>query len=261
MQSLIDLIGRFFPEPQASLLCGILLGIPLKSTPSFVKELKIVGLMHLVVLSGMNISILTTLVFDMTRAWGRRLSACISVGIIVSFVCFVGPQPPLIRAACMAVFAIIARYTGRRSLAIWNLFLALLVVIAFQPQWITSLSFQLSFGATLGIILFSGKQNTENTGLLSGIVAELRTSLAAQVFTTPLIFLAFRQISFIAPLANILVSWTIAPLMIAGILFLIFFPALPFVGAIPGYIAHGLLTFIILAVRTLSRFPFAFIQL
>lgn len=250
-----SVIDGYLPEPQSSLLNGIIFGVDLKTTKSFYQQLKIVGLLHLVVLSGSNITLIGAVVGNITAYFSKRVSILITVLTIVSFVIFVGPQAPIVRAGIMGILTYVAILTGRKNVALYSLILsAIFIGIAF-PKWLTSISMQLSYGATLGLILF-GRRDIRNP-----VLGELRTSLAAQIFTTPLIFMCFKQISFISPIANILVAPIISPLMIFGFLTAFLGKINYLAGLLPAYVCYGLLTYMVWVIELLSRLPFAFYQL
>jgi competence protein ComEC len=253
-----SVINGYLPEPQASLLNGIIFGVNLKTSKVFYDQLKIDGLLHLVVLSGTNITLLITIIAQMTRFFSKQTSILIAMLTIIIFIIFVGPQAPVIRAAFMGILTLVAILYGRKNLALYSLLLSALFIAFFWPQWLKTLSFQLSYGATLGMIIFN--KNDGGKGLANYIKSELRTSLAAQVFTVPLIFLYFKQVSLISPIANILVSWLIAPLMVLGFLTAFLGKINYILGLIPAYICHGLLTYMVFVVETLSKVPFAFFQ-
>ncbi|HRN70950.1 MAG TPA: ComEC/Rec2 family competence protein, partial [Candidatus Woesebacteria bacterium] len=163
-----------------------------------------------------------------------------------------------------------------------------IICLIIWPDWLTSISFQLSFGATLGIILFGNvvpekhsshpevkpkdpdilktgffayAQNDKIKAMTSYLVEELRVSLSAQLFTAPLIFFYFRQISLVSPLANILVSWTIAPIMILGIISMIASMLSWYLGFMISWLCYGLIQYIIWIVEWLAKIPLASIKL
>jgi len=259
-----SLINMYLPEPHASLLNGIIFGIPIRTAKSFYTQLKTVGLLHIVVLSGMNISILANLVGIATQSFGKKISVCIAIVTIILFICFVGPQPPIIRAGCMGILSYIAILSGRQYVALFGLFLSSVFIAIFYPQWITSLSFQLSAGATLGIILFGQtkeqKCQTKTKQIIFGLYKEMRSSFAAQILTAPLIFITFKQVSFISIVSNLFVSWTIIPLMIFGFLTSVLGTINFYLGIPIAYLCYGLLSYFIFIVDTLSKIPFAFVQ-
>ncbi len=250
-----SVINSYLPEPHASLLNGIIFGIPLKATPIFNQKLKMVGLLHLVVLSGMNITMLAAIIGSFTKSLPKKLSLFISIVCIVLFVLFVGIQAAVLRAAIMGILSLSAIIYGRKSTALYSLFISFIFFLVFWPESITTISFQLSFGATLGIILFG------NTKAKSSLFwRELKPSLAAQLFTTPIIFGYFKQISFIAPLSNLLTAFLIAPIMFFGFLAVILGKIHFFLGIIPATICYVLVSYLVFVINFMSKIPFAWVQ-
>lgn len=263
MEQLTGLINSYLPEPHASLLNGMVLGRELFVTDAFYEKLKIVGLIHIVVLSGSNISMLSAIIMNLiVKHCGYQLSTLITILCISLFVWFVGAEPPVVRAAIMSILSLIALLLGRKTLAIYTLLLSSVVMILVHYEWLTSISFQLSVAATLGIILFGKVASKEtNNPLWNYFYDELRISVAAQVFTLPIIFWYFRTISLVAPLANILISWIVAPIMILGLCILFVGSVWWYAGFILSWLAYGMIQVIIWVVELLSVIPFAQIKL
>ncbi len=261
------IVDLYLPEPHSSLLNGIIFGIPLKGVKDFYLHVQIVGLLHLVVLSGTNITIMTAIIARITSGISKFNSYLITILIIVFFVLFVRPQAPIVRAAFTTIFTLVSSMTGRRSLSLYLLFTSAICIGLIWPSWISTLSFQLSYSATLGLILFSrqsAQPEKENQHILGKIstyfLDELKTSLAAQVFTVPLIFFYFRQVSFMAPFSNILISWIVPPLMIFGFLAAFLGKIHYALGLIPSYVCYGMLTYMIWVIEILAKVPYALIQ-
>jgi competence protein ComEC len=257
-----EVINSYLPEPHASLLNGIIFGVPLKSNKEFILELKKVGLTHLVVLSGMNITILASMIAVITRRFSKQLSILITILSIIIFVIFVGIQAPIVRAAFMGILTLVSVLLGKKSTTLFILLLSAIISIIICPEWLTSISFHLSYAATLGLILFnkSSSDEAQNSvdGVFKNIVAELQTSLSAQLFTVPIIFINFKQISLIAPLSNLAVSWVVTPIMIFGFMTAILGKLSYELGLIPSYISYVLLSYVILIVHFLSLIPYSF---
>lgn len=247
-----NVINSYLPEPEASLLNGIIFGVNLRTTKEFYQQLKIVGLLHLVVLSGINISLLAAMVSSITKYFSKVISTLITILTIILFVIFVGPQAPIIRSAVMGILTHVAIITGRKNYTLYALFLSLIFILIFWPSWLKTVSLQLSYGATLGIVIF-GQSQSKNY-----ISRNLRLTLAAQVFTVPIIFLYFKQISLISPLANLLVAETIPPLMVLGFLTAFLGKIHYILGYIPSLLCYGILSYIVWIVETLAKIPFAF---
>lgn len=262
-----NVINSYLPEPHASLLNGILFGVSLKTNPIFYQKLKMVGLLHIVVLSGINITILSAIISQITLFLGRRISVLITILMLIIFIIFVGPEAPIIRAGFMGIFTLVAVILGRKSSSLWLLFLSLLPVSflhLFYPKKITLLSTLLSYGATLGIILFLPKKISMPKSLWEKIKIEinkeLQPSLAAQLFTVPIIFIYFKQISLIAPFSNLITAPFIPPLMIFGFLTVVFGKVHHLLGLPFSLICYAILEYLIFVINFLSQIPYVFIQ-
>ncbi len=252
-----EIINRYFTEPHASLLNGIIFGTPLKTDPQFYDAVRDVGLLHLVVLSGMNITILCSFIGVLTSGFSRRTSIFLSIAGVVSFTLFVGPQQPIIRAALMGILSLFAILSGRRAVPLYILFISFVLFAFFSPSSLGSVSFQLSYAATLGLILFSKPRQVKEHWIKKKVLEELRTTLSAQVFTAPLLFIYFRQVSLVSPLSNVLVSWTVLPLMVFGFLTAVLGKIHLTLGTIPSLISYGFLQYDIFVIESLAKLPFA----
>lgn len=256
----LAIINSVLPEPHASLLAGILFGTKASIPRDFYQALVTTGVLHVIALSGMNISILVTLIGKFTGGLGKRPSIVTTIGLIGIFVWFVGASPSIIRAAIMGCLALLASFFGRKNWGLLTLFLSGGVMLIFDFSLIKDLSFQLSFLATFGILLADKKPDFHSPkGLLQRFIfilkENLRTTLSAQIFTVPLIALTFHRISLISPVTNILTEWVITPIMVLGFLLCIIgFIFLP-LGIVLGWVVWVPLSYFITVVEWLSKVP------
>jgi len=263
------LISQLLPEPQAGLLAGMLFGVRASLSPELYDALVTSGTLHIIALSGMNISILIGVVnLALLRIVKRPAANILSCGMIAAFIWFVGPSPSVIRAGIMGGITLLGVSLGRQlwPLLIWML--TIVIMLAFHPPWAGDLSFQLSVMATLGILLFGNKTPVDQKSfprsmiydLRSFLENDLRITLAAQVFTVPIIMFAFGRISLVSPLSNVLIGWLIAPVMTLGFLLVavgsIWLP----LGQIIAWLIWVLLAFMIQAVELTGKIPFASIS-
>jgi competence protein ComEC len=168
----------------------------------------------------------------------------------------------------MGCIALLAANFGRKNIPLYTLFLAVSVMLLLNPPWVTDIGFQLSVLATLGIILFAKKEKkivSNPSGSLlaraySFIEDDLRVTLAAQVFTIPIILFQFHRLSLIAPISNVLIGWLIAPIMITGFVMiglgLIWLPLAQLVGLVAWVLISTLMTLVDLT----ALIPFASIN-
>lgn len=259
-----SVIDGYLPEPHASLLNGILFGINLKTSRVFYDQLKTVGLLHLVVLSGINITLLASVIAQITNFLGKQASILLTILVVIFFIIFVGPKAPIIRAGFMGIFTLVSLLFEKKAYLFWGLFLSLIFILIFWPDWIKTVSLQLSYGACFGLALFGNVYEKKTVGLKEKFLIllwkEIKPSLAAQVFTAPIIFIYFREVSLVGPISNLLVSFTIAPLMVFGFVTVILGKVNYLLGLIPAYICYGLLSYIVFVIGILAKIPWALVS-
>lgn len=254
-QFFTDVINQYLPEPNASLTNGILFGVQLNKNTLFYEAIKKAGLLHMVVLSGTNITILGAILGSVFGFLHRKLAVVLTICVIVLFIIFVGAQAPIIRAGIMGIITQVSLLYGRKTIAIYSLLLSGVISGILFPGMLGTLSFTLSYGATLGIILFGGVAGKSNI-----LWRELKPSFAAQLITTPLIFWHFQQVSFIAPVSNLLTGWIVAPVMIFGFFTAVLGKIHPALGYPFALIELALTSYLIFVIELLSHTLFAFIQ-
>lgn len=287
VEDLARVINELLPEPHAGLLSGITFGTKASLAPALYDQLVTTGTLHIVALSGFNITILTSIVnVTLLPILGRRWSSLVTIGIIAGFIQFVGPSPSIVRAGIMGSVALLSVVFGRQQWALLSWIIAAGVMLLVDLSLIGNISFQLSIAASLGIILFSrssgmvlkdekavriGQDGGKNgaiqrrsasllyytSPIASFLRDDLRVTLAAQVFTTPLVFVHFQRISLISPVSNILIGWAIGPVTILGICAAIGGYVFPLVGKIIAVIAWVFLEYILKSIELTAQIPFA----
>ncbi len=248
-----DKIADLYPPLPAQLMKGFLLGID-----SFDKDFKSAlvntGTIHVVVVSGFNVTLVASALLTIRSYLGRKKALFLSLIGILVYTLLTGAEPPTVRAAIMGSLAFGAQALGREKESRELLLLTALVMVIIDPNLLSSLSFQLSFLATFGIIQFSGwlVSKLPKFGPLKG---DLANTLAAQALVVPLIFFHFGQVSLISPLVNVLVLWTVPLATILGFvsLFLsyLFFP----IGALLAWGNYVFLQFFITVVELFAGVP------
>lgn len=214
---IIAFFRKNMPEPHSSLIAGITIGSKSGLPGDFWEDLKKTGLAHVVVASGMNVSLVAGFLMAVFVVFFSRRTAVILalIGIWIYSI-LSGFDAPIVRAAIMGSLVFTAQKLGRLYDAQNALFLSALTMLILWPSWVSDLGFWLSFAAT-GTLLFFQKRILARLQRVPSVIREnLATTLAAQIGATPIIFFAFGEISLISPLTNILVLWTIPFVTILG---------------------------------------------
>ena len=206
------------------LSAGMLFGEKSALDKDFKENLVKVGLIHIVVVSGFNISLVGLLILNTFKRFGQIAYVFSLMGIIMYSV-FVGLEPPVLRALIMGGIVILARVKGEESNQIYLLLITALIMVFFNPLILKSLSFQLSFMATLGILTFTPIfDQLINPESIEGpkILSDLSASLSAQLMVLPILAYNFGQVSIISPVANLLTLWAVPVItVVSGFLLLI----------------------------------------
>jgi len=262
-QSMGEHINRLFPEPSGSLLAGLLLGIRKTMPQDLSENLQRTGLTHIIALSGFNITIIITFIAGFLFARFRRsLRFLFATVIIILFTILVGAAPSVVRAAVMGIVGLFALTVGRKAESLSILLLALMVMILLHPlSLIYDVGFQLSFLATLGLILISPvvRHVLEKVPNMWGIKEILITTVSAQIAVLPLLLSSFERLSLVSILCNILVLGIIPLTMLFGFLALLlsFIPWFFILAKVIGFVAFLLLAYIIAVVNIFASIPFS----
>jgi|WetSurMetagenome_2_1015567.scaffolds.fasta_scaffold02496_5 competence protein ComEC len=212
-------INQILPQPQAALLNGILLGLDQDLPEDLTSAFQQTGTAHIIAISGFNIAIVSAFVFWALRLFTSRWKAAIfSIIAVFLYSLLVGMEPAVMRAAIMGAMAILGMQIGRRGSGLNTLVFTAAVMCLFNPYLLWDVSFQLSFAATLGLIVLGNPllrwfaawvEKRMSAGRARGIAEPVGEyvllTLAAQIATLPLMAWHFHQISFSAILANPLI--------------------------------------------------------
>src|SRR6266516_5892347 len=227
---LASIIEQSLPQPMAALLIAILLSLQTPAMQPLTQAFKNTGTAHLIVPSGFKVTILAGIIAGSTSwiykrrdkqskpllpaqrhegHWRRWLATSLVILSIIGYSILSGAGPAAQRACIMGIILAIAPRFGR----VYNIYtamaLAALIMSIFDPFVLWNSGFQLSTLGTLGIVvltplfqrLFHPFERLPFAVLLTEIVA---VTLSAQIATLPILAFTFSQVSFIAPLANLL---------------------------------------------------------
>lgn len=254
-------LERLIPEPQVGLGEGLILGVKKALGEDLEQTFRQTGIIHIVVLSGYNVMIVVTFIlFILGSIFGRKLSTVFGIIGIILFALLVGLGATVIRASLMASLLLVMGFTGRIYLALRGLFLAGFLMVIWNPYSLAfDIGFQLSFLATLGLILISPYLSKQLTLVPSfiGMREFLVATLATQLFVLPLLLYQIGEFSVVAVIVNVIVLPMVpVAMMLTFLTGLIGFAsttlALPF-----AYAAHLSLSYIIVVAEWFGALPFA----
>jgi len=205
------------PEPESGILLGIVLGERASISPDLAQAFAVSGTMHLLAISGFNMTLVGTAVAFALRGRAQpTVRAIATVAAIVAYSVLVGLAPSVMRAALMASVASCGLASGRRAATANALCVAVTAMLFADPAAIADLGFLLSASATAGLVLWQAPLAARFAGLPGALREGLATTLAASVPTLPLVAAAFGRVSVVSPIANLVAVPLFPPLMIVG---------------------------------------------
>ena len=259
--SFASALSRVIPEPQNSLLLGLLVGARQSIPQDLLAMFKLTGVTHIIAISGFNISIITRILGSfIQRHLGLRAALVISVLAVVGFVIITGAPASVVRAAVMGVLVVVAMNIGRVSLMLNTLVLTAGIMVLISPQILMfDIGFQLSFLATAGLIAFadSFEKVFRHAPEFFEIRASLAATLSAQIFVLPLLVYYFDQLSVVAPLVNVLIlpliPWAMFFGFLSGVLATVWLP----ISYVTAWITWAFLSYQIAVVEFFAKVPHA----
>lgn len=256
----LDAVERVIPEPASALAGGITVGAKKALGENLESDFRKTGIVHIVVLSGYNIVIISVFLLFILSFLPRFAGVVTGAVLIVLFAIMTGADATVVRASAMGLLALFALESGRTYSAMRALAVVGLAMLLWNPKiLITDISFQLSFIATLGMIV--GMPLVANYLHFISTKYKLReivsATLSTQIAVLPLILYYMGQTSVVAPLVNVLVlpAVPIAMLLVflTGVMGIIFSPF----SILFGWFAYIPLAYILNVVDFFAQMPFA----
>lgn len=263
-------IYLIFPDPEASLLAGILLGVDTGLSQGLQQAFKDTGTAHIIAISGFNIAIIAGLFFTLfSRILGQVRGTIAAILGIALYTFLVGADAAVVRAAIMGGLSLTILQFGRRNDGLSALMFSAALMAAFlNPNIPWDVGFQLSFFATLGLILYAEsfqewavKIITRYTtpGAAQKIAAPISEyflfTLAAQLTTLPIMAYHFKRISLVSLIANpFILPVQPAVMILGGVAVLLSLVWLP-LGAIAAFGAWPFVAYTIRLVELFARLP------
>ncbi len=266
-EKLLELCAALFPTDTAAFQQALLTGdkSELYENYELHTALTRAGLMHVVAVSGMHVSFLVG--FLSLLVGNKRLLALLATPFLLLFAALTGFSPSVCRAVFMQFVLLTAPLVKREADSPTSLSLALALLLCVNPCSAGSVSLQLSFASTAGILLCGNALLERMNAALPtrGIVGRIlrpglsavATSFAAMVFTLPLMALHFGSVSVVAPLTNALCLWLISFLFVGGFLTIGLGALFPALGTLLGAVLSWGDRFVFFVAQGLSALPFA----
>jgi len=209
---------RWLGSPEGQLVSSMVLGSKAVDLPYDIKDLFVrVGLAHALAASGFQTALILGLVIALSKGLPPKWQFSCGAVALVGFVGLTGLQPSVLRAVIMGFGALIGVATSRKIKPLGSLLVAATLLLLWNPLWIWDLGFELSFLATLGLVVTVPPLITMLDWMPSAIATLIAIPLAAMLWTLPLQLYIFGVIPPYSLVVNILTIPLISIISIGGI--------------------------------------------
>ena len=224
IRSLVIDGAEVLPEEQRPLFTGFVLGDDRGMSTAVADDFDAAGLAHLLVVSGQNVAFVIAVAAPVLGRLRHRPRLVATVALLVTFAAVTRFEPSVLRATAMAATAAVAAALGRPVGAVRVLALAVTGLLLVDPLLVTSLGFQLSTAAALGIVVLARPL----AAVLPGprpVAVVAAVTLSAQVAVAPLLVPTFGPLPVASlpanllaePVAGLVMMWGCTAGLVAGV--------------------------------------------
>lgn len=193
------------PEPVSSFGLGLLVGIRALIPKDMQTQLALVGLSHLVAVSGYNLTIIVRAVERSFARFGRGITLVVNLWLISGFLIVTGASASIVRASLVSGLSLLAGFYGRRFSPLALILLTAAVTAGYNPGYLTDLGWLLSYLAFSGVLILAPAIEVRLGHPRLMVVRLFIESAAAQLLTLPLILYFFGELSIVAPITNLII--------------------------------------------------------
>ncbi|MBA2869827.1 competence protein ComEC [Anoxybacillus calidus] len=216
----IAYIEQYFPSATIGIVQALVYGEREQMSETILEGYQKLGLIHLLAISGLHVTMLIGMSFFLAIRIGmtRETAALLLIFLLPLYTVLTGASPSVVRASLMAGIVLISLKWPTKLLLIDSLSTTCIIMLLLNPYALFQAGFQLSFIATLGLILSSHMILQQSSPLLQLV----STTVIAQLSSLPLLLYHFFEISLLSFPLNLvfvpLYSFIILPLSLISLI-------------------------------------------
>ena len=251
------------PEPLGSFAMGLLVGQRATLSASAKQDLLMVGLTHIIAVSGYNLTIILHASKKILARRSKRLATLLSFALIAVFLLLAGSSASIVRAAIVSSISIVTVYYGRTVKPLHLIAMAAAITAYAKPIYVWSdISWYLSFLAFFGVMLVAPLLASRMPSRLAGssLIAVGIESICAEIMSLPIVLFTFGQMSLIGLPANMLVVALVPLAMLLSLLAGLAGMCAPIVAGWVAWPARVLLNYMLDTAHLLANVPHIFVE-
>lgn len=210
-----DKIFKYYKVGEAATMLALLTGDRSYFTDKFYNNVKCAGVAHVMVVSGMHLSVIVSLFLFVCNKlfYNCYLKAFIIFLAVVAVATVCGFTMSILRAGITYILIMVCLLLNRQSTPENTLGGAVVIILIFNPLAIFSVAFQLSVLSTVGILVvalpvikYISERKIIKSKILLSIVTLAILSVSALILTAPVVIYIFGYISNVSVITNLLIS-------------------------------------------------------
>jgi competence protein ComEC len=251
-------------ETSSAFLAALLVGERSDLPDELERTLLRAGVFHIVALSGLNVGLVAMLVAGILRllplngSWRRVLASA----AVIAYWLIARESGSISRATLMVVLYLVGGASGRAISPLGTIAVSAILLLMGNPEWATDAGFQLTFGATFGILLLGSRRPSSRRSrgraghFMRGVILRsFRISAAALAGTTLITAYHFHTVTPVAILANLVAVPIASLLLLIGIGIAAADSLIPLAARCGAAVAGWLLQFLEFTCRIVSTPP------
>lgn len=258
---IVHVIDNSLPHQQAGLLNGMLIGYREGLSDEVQEAFSNAGLTHIMAVSGANVAFLILPLSFLLKLLGigKKLSKLVIIAFLILFVFVTGFEPSVLRAVLMAGVILLSEVLYKKPDTYAAIAFSCILLLVISPCMLFNIGFQLSYAATLGIVmLYKNIKKLITCKFVPNKVAEIiGGTLAAQLGVLPITLIHFNKLSLISIIPNILVAPILGLITILGMLMAILGQFSLYLSTLIGYLNNIFLSAVLYVTKWSSGVSFA----
>jgi len=258
---IVTVIEKSLPRQQAGLLNGMLIGYREGLSEEVQRAFSDAGLTHIMAVSGANVAFLIMPLAFLFKSihLRKKYANPIIIAFLIMFVFVTGFEPSVLRAVIMASILLISAVIYREPDTYSAIAVSCIILVAVNPYMLFNIGFQLSYAATLSIVMLSKNLKKMLTSArIPEIIADvLAVTLAAQIGVLPITLFYFNRLSLISIVPNILAGPVLELITVIGAMMALLGQISLILSKLLGYLNNIFLSFVLFITRISSDVSFA----
>lgn len=229
-EELQEKIKKMLPKDISSIIIAFLLGNTELIDEQVEEDFRNSNLSHVLAISGLHITYLISITLFSSKIFvSKRNSYIICIFLTIIYMFMTGFSPSIVRAVIMGIIFIISKVFYKFSDTWTSIALSCLCILISNPYSILNIGFQLSYGGTIGIILFQKMilklihfifKKVSDTKIISKIIEIISVTISAQIVVLPICIYHFNTFSIYFLITNLLVGFITEIMMGSSFIFL-----------------------------------------